>query len=116
MQLEGLLAALRRVPQFEALVKQLRDGNAVPDQRILRAARPFFSAALAQEFNRPVLIVTARVERAYNIAEQLPVWLPNRPVLRFAEPSSLFYERSPWAAPTIRGRLDVLAKLAPPIT
>src|SRR5690348_15408930 len=115
MHLEGLLPILRHLPSYPALLDRLRSGGTTPDQHLLRAARPFVSAALAQDLNRPVLIVTARVERAYNIAEQLPVWLPNRQVLRFAEPSALFYERSPWAAQTIRTRLDVLSALCPPI-
>src|SRR5215813_11133445 len=114
MHLDGLLPLMRQLPSYQALLDRLRSGGTTPDQHLLRAARPFVSAALAQDLKRPVLIVTARVERAYNVAEQLPVWLPDRQVLRFAEPSSLFYERSPWAAPTIRARLDVLAHLCPP--
>src|SRR5712691_2400000 len=115
MHLEGLMDALRPLPLYKDVLSRLRTGSALPDQHLLRAARPFVSAALAADLNRPVLIVTARVERAYNVAEQLPVWLPGRQVLRFAEPSSLFYQRAPWAATTIRARLDVLAHLCPPV-
>src|SRR5438132_1490217 len=115
MHLEGLLPLTRQLPSYQALLDRLRSGGITPDQHLLRAARSFVSAALAQDLDRPVLIVTARVERAYNIAEQLPVWLPNKRILRFAEPSALFYERSPWAAQTIRARLDVLSALCPPI-
>ncbi len=115
MHLEGLLSLMRQLPPYSALIEQMRTAGSTPDQHVLRAARPFVSAALAQDLKRPVLIVTGRVERAYNVAEQLPVWLPHTPVLRFAEPSSLFYERSPWAAATIRARLDVLAALCPPV-
>src|SRR5258708_23746734 len=115
MQLEGLLQALEPLALYRALLERLGKASDLADQHVLRAARPFVSAALAHDLSRPVLLVTARVERAYNVAEQLPVWLSDRPVLRFAEPSSLFYERSPWAAATIRSRLDVLATLCPPI-
>src|SRR5258708_8624467 len=115
MHMEGLLRIMRQLPSYPALLDRLRSGGTTRDQHLLRAARPFVSAALAQDLDRPVLIVMARVERAYNVAEQLPVWLPNRQVLRFAEPSALFYERSPWAAQTIRARLDVLSALCPPI-
>ncbi|MEP7285418.1 MAG: transcription-repair coupling factor [Chloroflexota bacterium] len=109
------MTTLQSSPLYRTLLDKLRSGEALPDQHILRAARPFVSAALAHDLKRPVLVVTARVERAYNVVEQLPVWLPESPVLRFAEPSSLFYERSPWAAATIRARLDVLSKLCPPL-
>src|SRR5258708_22746253 len=115
MHLEGLLSVTRQLPVYQALLERLRTGGSTPDQHLLRAARPFVSAALANDLDRPVLVVTARVERAYNVVEQLPVWLPNKPVLRFTEPSSLFYERSPWASGTIRSRLEVLAALVPPI-
>jgi transcription-repair coupling factor (superfamily II helicase) len=114
MNLEGLLSLMRQSPLYQAVLDDLQARRETPDQRLLRSARPYAVAALAQDLNRPVLVVTALVERAYNVAEQLPAWLPGRRVLRFAEPSSLFYERSPWAAATIRARLNVLATLCPP--
>ncbi|MCC7450268.1 MAG: transcription-repair coupling factor [Anaerolineae bacterium] len=115
MRLDGLLSLMQQAPRYRALLDQLRAGEQPADQRLLRAARSFVDAALAQDLNRPLLIVTARVERAYTVAEQLPVWLPGRSVLRFTEPSSLFYERSPWAAATIRSRISVLSALCPPV-
>src|SRR5258708_8028802 len=115
MHLEGLLSVPRQLPVYQAWLERLRAGGSTPDQHLLRAARPFVSAALANDLDRPVLVVAARVERAYNVVEQLPVWLPNKQILRFTEPSSLFYERSPWASGTIRSRLDVLAALSPPV-
>src|SRR5579859_5116343 len=115
MQLKGLLAALRQLPPYPTLLEQLRGAGSLPDQHILRSARPFVAAGLADDLRRTTLIISARVERAYNVAEQLPVWLPDTPVLRFAEPGPLFYDRSPWAATTIRSRLAVLAALCPPV-
>ena len=112
-----MLAALEPLSSYHDLITRLQadhDG-VLPDQGILRAARPFVSAALAHDLNRPVLLVTSRVERAYTLAEQLPVWLPQRQVLRFVEPSALFYERAPWAAAAIRARLAVLSALCPPV-
>ena len=100
MHLEGMLSLMRSSTPYQALLETLRAGNTTPSQRILRAARPLVIAALAQDLNRPTLVVTALVERAYNVSEQLPVWVPNRPIFRFAEPNSIFYERSPWAAAT----------------
>jgi transcription-repair coupling factor (superfamily II helicase) len=114
MHLEGMLPLMRPAPPYRALLEEVRAGAPAHSQRVLRSARPFAVAALAQDLDRPVLVVTALVERAYNVAEQLLAWLPNRAILRFAEPSSLFYERVPWAAATIRARLNVLATLCPP--
>lgn len=115
MQLDSLLSVVRDTPHYRALIETLRNGHRAPDQHLLRAARPFMIAALARDLNRALIIVTAQVERAYNIAEQLPVWLPNVPVLRFAEPSAIFYDRTPWATNTMRTRVSALAALCPPI-
>jgi len=115
MQLDGLLDLLRRTSAYRDLLGALEQGEPLPDQHILRAARPFVLAALVQDLNRPLLIIAGRVDRAYNIAEQLPVWLPDRAVERFAEPTAIFYERSPWTPTAIHSRLTTLATLAPPI-
>ncbi len=115
MQLDGLLELLRQAESYQTLLDHARQGRALPDQRVLRAARPFVLAALAADLARPVLVIAGRVDRAYNIAEQLPVWLPGRPAERFAEPTSIFYERSPWTPAAIQSRLTTLAALAPPI-
>ncbi|HVO42439.1 MAG TPA: DEAD/DEAH box helicase, partial [Aggregatilineales bacterium] len=115
LQLDGVLALLEHSAVCDALLQGLRGNAPVPDQHILRAARPFVLAALARQLNRTTLLVTATVERAYNVAEQLPAWLPETPVLRFAEPGALFYERSPWSSAAIRARLDVLGELCPPV-
>ena len=115
MNLSGLLDLLDEVPAYLALRKALASGGATGDLALMRAARPFVVAALARALKRPVLIVTARVDRAYNVAEQLPAWVPDTPVLRFAEPGPLFYERAPWGERARLGRLQVLARLTPPV-
>jgi transcription-repair coupling factor (superfamily II helicase) len=115
LQLNSLLALLKQSAAYQRVLGQVAHNKPLPDQHLLRAARPFVAAALANDLQRPLLLVAATVERAYNIAEQLPVWLPNRPILRFAEPNALFYERSPWASNSIRARLETLAALAPPL-
>ncbi len=114
MQLTGLLDVLAGTEAFQSLVKALNT-RSYPDQMVVRAARPYVVAALARELARPVLVVTARVERAYDIAEQLPAWLPDTPILRFQEPTAMFYERAPWTDVVMRARLQTLAALAPPI-
>ncbi len=115
MQLNGLLELLQQTPAYHALLRELQAGRALPDQRILRAARPFVIAALAADLNRPMLVIAGRVDRTYNLAEQLPVWLPERDVARFAEPPAIFYERAPWTAAAIQSRLATLASLAGPV-
>jgi len=116
MQLTGLLELLRTTPAYCALRDSLREGRPTVDLGLLQAARPYLTIALAADLGRPVLYITGRVERAYNVAEQLPVWSGSVPVLRYAEPGPLFYEYAPWSETTIRSRLAVLAALCPPLT
>ncbi len=115
MQLTGLLDVLRRTEAYQTLLHSLRNQQPVPDQHILRAARPFVVAALAQDLTRPIILLAGRVDRTHNIAEQLPVWVPGVPIQRFAEPSVIFYEHAPWTTNTIHGRLSTLAALVKPV-
>jgi len=114
MQLTGLLELLRSSSPYRDLLNQLREDAAMPDLGVIRAARPFLLSALAQDWSAPIIYVTARVDRAYNVSEQLPVWMGERPIHRFAEPTALFYERAPWVENVVRGRIAALAALVPP--
>ncbi len=115
MHLTGLLDMLSATSTFNDLIERLERGETAPSQAVVRSARPFVVAALAHQLQIPVLVVTGRVDRAYNIAEQLLAWLPQARVLRLQEPTAMFYERAPWTANIIRARLQTLAALAPPI-
>ena len=114
MQLTGLLDVLRGNAAYRELLARLQTDATSESFSVLRAARPFVLAALAQDWRGAVIYVTARVDQAYNVAEQLPVWLGERRVLRFAEPAPLFYERAPWGESAIRSRIETLAALMPP--
>ena len=114
MHLTGLLDFIRTTPAYIALRDALREGLSPGSQELLRAARPYLTAALAFDLGRPILYIADRVDRAYNIAEQLPAWSPDLTVLRYPEPGPLCYEYAPWPETNIRGRLSVLAALCPP--
>ncbi len=117
MILRGLLDLLQTTEAYRALVRELRAAQpgAVHALGVLRAARPYVLAALARDWNAPILYITARVDRAYNVSEQLPVWLPDdAPIFRFSEPAPHFYERSSWGEAVIRNRIETLAALLPP--
>ncbi len=114
MLLSGLLDVLRASDAYRALLAQLNGAGGAPDARAIRAARPAAAAALAADWAGPVVYITARVDRAYNVAEQLPVWLGERPIYRFAEPAPLFYDRAPWGETAVRSRISALAALLPP--
>jgi len=114
MHLNGLLQALTDTPTFQQTLTHLQAHDPILDQNVIRSARPFVVAALANHVQRPMLILTARADRAYNMSEQIPVWLPDRTIYRFAEPSTPFYERAPWSDDVKRTRLEVLGLFAQP--
>ncbi|MDX2162862.1 MAG: transcription-repair coupling factor [bacterium] len=113
MQLSGLLALIRETAPYRELLARLNtsSGAAPAALGVIRSARPYVLAALAQDWGRAVIYLTARVDRAYNTAEQLPVWSPAARIARFSEPAPLFYERSAWGEAPIRSRIDALAAL-----
>ena len=115
MQLNGLLDLLREAQPYRDLLTRLRGSNDPVSLGVLRSARPFIAAALARDWDAPVIYVTTRIDRAYNVSEQLPVWLgAAERIHRFGEPAPIFYERAPWGEPAVRSRIETLAALMPP--
>lgn len=114
MNLSGLLDVLRGQEAYQDLLKSLASpGNGgVVSLGLIRAARPYVITALALDTGRPTLVVTARVDRAHDFAEQLVAWFPGLRVLSYAEPNPLFYQYAPWGPRSTRARLEVLADLA----
>jgi len=111
MNLSGLLGALRQRAAYQALLGDL-DHHHGGSIGLIRAARPFVTAALAVDSQRPILVISARIDRAQNLAEQLLAWSPDLRVLTFAEPGAIFYQRAPWGASATRVRLQALAELS----
>ncbi len=114
LNLSGLIETIRRAQAFREALTAVRAG-AAPAFGAMRAFRPFLAAALAAEWRAPVVLITARIDRAYAFAEQLPVWMGTAAgIYRFAEPAPLFYERAPWGESATRSRLEALTALMPP--
>ena len=113
INLPGLLNVLRQSSPYLTLLNELSNGRSSVPFNAVRSARPFVLAALANDWPGAVVYLTTEVRRAYNVSEQLPVWIdqPER-LYRLAEPSALFYDRAPWDAVVIRNRIDTLAALS----
>src|SRR5689334_10765752 len=103
MNLSGLLQLLESTPEFQALLTRLDAGPRVTEPlEVLDAARPYVLAALQQKRREPMVIVTARTERAKQLWVDLTAWAANpEQIYFFAEPDPLLYERMPWATETI---------------
>ncbi|MEA3345265.1 MAG: transcription-repair coupling factor [Chloroflexota bacterium] len=79
---------------------------------LLAAARPYVAAALHCDLQRPLVLITGKVEKARQLYEELGLWSPEPDaILRFAEPEVLSYERAAWSPTTIEQRLRALAGL-----
>ncbi|MFN8528002.1 MAG: transcription-repair coupling factor [Anaerolineae bacterium] len=114
MLLSGMIDLLRETGPYRDLLARLKqpDRDQAAVLGVIRSARPYVLAALARDWQHPILYITARVDRAYNVAEQLPVWMgAGARISRFSEPAPLFYERSPWGDSAIRSRVETLSTL-----
>jgi transcription-repair coupling factor (superfamily II helicase) len=119
IDLSGLLPLLSEQAPFQQLARELNaphDGYKVWPIPVMRAARPLVIAAFAQNalLDRPILVVAAKPDRAQTLYESLRAYglTPPERLLRFPEPSTLFYERAPWPREVATERLHVLARLA----
>lgn len=110
--LSGLLNMLRDSITYRDLLERIANGETNTQVNVVRSARPYMLSTLAQDWDGPVIYLTAQVRRAYNVSEQIPAWLGDDIRLhRFAEPSALFYDRAPWDASVIRNRIETLTAL-----
>ena len=118
LKAEGLLSAL--LPDVEATVRGALSGAlprpAAPHTLGLPdGAKAAVVAALRQQHDVPILLVTARATRAQEYLEDLRAWLPpdqSASVLLFPPRESLPYERATRDREAGRARLRVLAALA----
>ncbi|TAK14250.1 MAG: transcription-repair coupling factor [Anaerolineae bacterium] len=107
-----LLAEIRRLPAFNSLLSKHAEDGPQPSLGLSRAARLPVLAALHLEFRRPILLLSTRSSHTLTLADELALWLPESELLFFREPTSLFYERTPWGENTRRERIQVLTRLA----
>ena len=112
MNLHGLLPLIESLDPFKRLTTELRD-HATTTADVIESARAPMLAALSRTLATPLIVLTARTDRAKQIADELNIWSAGSAnILFFPEPDALFYERIPWSTETIATRLSVLASLA----
>ncbi len=112
MNLSGLLPLIEDLAAFHDLTAALRAQNTVTAD-VIESARAPMLAALSRALAAPIVVLTARSDRAKQLADELGVWSADPGgIFTFPEPDPLFYERMPWNAETIAARLAALAALA----
>jgi transcription-repair coupling factor (superfamily II helicase) len=113
MDLSRLLPLFQQDPRFSDLADAL-PAQAEPGPislSLLRAARPPLLAALARRLSAPIILLTARADRALLLRDEITAWDPRVTPLIFSEPTPVFYEPSPWGPRTVRERISALAGL-----
>ena len=112
MKLTGLVGLLRDLSGY----RHLLDAGSDQPLALTPPARPLIAVGKAAAQGGALVVLTARQEMAQQLVAQLELWLPHPddggpPVLLFAEPDALPYERIAWSSATRQRRLTALAML-----
>ncbi len=109
--MEILPDKIRALTQYQQLLKEIQSGKELPGLGLPRAARLPILAALHQDLNQPILLVTDRADHALSLFDELGFWIKS-PRYLLGEPNPLFYEQAAWGATTRRERLQTLTALS----
>ena len=111
IDLSAALPLVRETPSFEGVRSTLRDGRSLTIG-VSDAAKAATVAALASEWPGPVLVITARADRAEALAEEAGAWLGERErILVYPERDALPYERLAPPTDVVRDRLRAITAL-----
>jgi transcription-repair coupling factor (superfamily II helicase) len=115
MDLSCLLALLQEMPTYRQLVGELSTGKGEHKATVLDAAKPYLIAALYEELDLPIMVVTGQPESARKLHDQLRTWCsPSAELHRLPELDFLPYGSSQLSAVSYQmiERLRALATLA----
>jgi transcription-repair coupling factor (superfamily II helicase) len=115
MNLSLLLSLLHEMPAYRQLVKELSAVKGEHKATILDAAKAYLIAALYEELDLPLMVVTGQPESARKLHEQLRAWCsPSAELHRLPELDFLPYDSSQLSAVSYQmmERLRTLATLA----
>ncbi|TEU18955.1 MAG: DEAD/DEAH box helicase, partial [Dehalococcoidia bacterium] len=115
INLSLMLSLLQDMPAYRQLVGELATAKGEHKATVLDTAKPYLIAALYQELDLPLMVVTGQPESARKLHEQLRAWCsPSAELHRLPELDFLPYDSSQLSAvsyPMIE-RLRALATLA----
>jgi len=115
MNLSLLLSLLKEMPAYRQLLGGLSTLEGEHKTTILDAAKPYLIAALYEELDLPLMVVTGQPESARKLHEQLRAWCsPSAELHRLPELDFLPYDSSHLSAVSYQmmERLRALATLA----
>ncbi len=113
MKLSGLLPLIHDIPAYRELVTAIRSKQGSNKVAVLNAAKPFLVACLYHDLRLPVLVITARSDKARQLYDQLLTWCGDRfSIQLLPEPDALPYERLTSDITTVQQRLRILSTLS----
>ena len=107
-----ILEILSSQPAFQQLVDEIRSGNTQDQLGLARATRIPFLAAVQTALDRPLLLITDKIDRALVLEDEWDFWFQDQPLTCFPEPDPLYYEKVAWSRKTRRDRLATLSLLS----
>lgn len=110
--MKNLLDSIRALPIYTDVLAAARSADQYPGLGLPRAARLPMLAALHEDLDVPILLLTDRADRALEFADELGFWLGKPSNYLFPEPNPLFYEEAAWGANSRRERIQTLTALA----
>ncbi|MEL7625348.1 MAG: transcription-repair coupling factor [Anaerolineaceae bacterium] len=112
----SLTRMIKSLPPYTDLLNAIKAGDFSTQSRkglgLPRAARLALLAALHEDTQVPILLLTNRSDRALSLYDELGFWLPQEVNHYFPEPNPLFYEELPWSQSTRLDRLRVFTNLS----
>jgi transcription-repair coupling factor (superfamily II helicase) len=116
INLSPLLKLFNQIAGYNTLADALHADEFLPEMKqplgTLTAARPALLAALQADLRRPIMLITARSDRARILTEQIQNWSEEPDtVFRLPDPDTLPHEKMAWSHETIQGRLAALSAL-----
>jgi transcription-repair coupling factor (superfamily II helicase) len=113
MNLSGLLPLIEGMPGYQRLINELQAAQGEKKVAVLDAAKPYLLACLYHRLGSPMLVITARPERARQLYDDITVWCASDAIVHlFPEPDALPYERISSDPYTVKQRLKVLSSLS----
>ena len=110
-KMKNILDGLRELTEYRQLLANLNTAKSLSGLGLPRSVRLPILAALHNDFQQPILLITDRADHALALFDELGFWIKS-PRYLFAEPNPLFYEDAAWGISTRRERLQVLTALA----
>jgi transcription-repair coupling factor (superfamily II helicase) len=109
---QAIVDILSSQPAFRKLADDIRSGDIRDPLGLARASRIPFLAAVQAELDRPLLLITDKIDRALILEDEWDFWFRGQSLQCFPEPDPLFYEKVAWSRKTRRDRLAALALLS----